>query len=283
MNKFKQWWLNDLSTWVKFVFLVLMANGLPAFIILMSVPNMTEILFVWTIKPVINARLIGVMYSNALLLIGFGVLQTEWARVRINMVVITLFSILATVLTFFFLKPFLAHPWFHLAYWLTMYLVLFFTAPYVFVTHEKKYGGKLPVQIPLNLPTRLLAVISLLVSLICGLGLIFRIELVNQWWPWTMPPLVGGLIGVLFLTHSAAYAWGLWDGDWLRSRPMFWQAPITGMLFILLPLLHGADLRPDASSALALYYLVAGIIVLSNVGIIWSYRAAEQGYLTDGR
>ena len=125
-----------------------MANGLPAFIILMSVPNLTEILFVWTIKPVINAWLVGVMYSNALLLIGFGVFQTEWARVRINMVVITLFSILATVLTFLFLKLLLAHPWFHLAYWLTMYLVLFFAAPYVFVTHEKKYGGKLPVQIP---------------------------------------------------------------------------------------------------------------------------------------
>ncbi len=34
------------------------------------------------------------------------------------MVVVTLFSILATVLTFFHLKPFLAHSRFHLAYWL---------------------------------------------------------------------------------------------------------------------------------------------------------------------
>lgn len=46
VGKIKQWWANELSLWVKFVFLVLMANGVPAFIILMSVPNMTEILFV---------------------------------------------------------------------------------------------------------------------------------------------------------------------------------------------------------------------------------------------
>ena len=157
MNQIKQWWNNDLSIGVKIVFLTLLANGLPAFLILMSVPSMTEILFVWTINPKINARLIGVMYSNALLLVGFGAFQTKWANVRINMVVITLFSILATVLTFFYLKPFLAHPWYHLAFWLTMYLILFFAAPYVFITHEKKFGGRLPVQIPLNTAARFVA------------------------------------------------------------------------------------------------------------------------------
>jgi len=278
MNRIKQWWFNDLSTGVKLVLLTLLANGLPAFIILMSLPKMTEILFVWTIKPEINARLIGVMYSNALLLVSFVAFQTKWASVRINMVVITLFSILATVLTFFFLKPFLAHPWYHLTYWLTMYLVLFFGAPYVFLTHEKKYGGKLPVQVPLNISARLVSGISMIISLVSGLGLIFKVEVVNQFWPWKLPPLVGGLIGVLFITHAAAYAWARWDGDWLRVRPMFWQAPPTGLLFILLPLIHPTNLRPDAGSALALYYTLAGFAVLTNLAIIWGYRTIEKEF-----
>jgi len=278
MNKLKQWWFNGLSKWVKFVFLVLLANGLPAFIILMSFPGMTDILFVWTVQPEINARLVGVMYSNALLLVAFGVFQTEWARVRIIMVVITLFSILATVLTFFYLKPFLAHPWFHLTYWLVMYLVLFFAAPYVFLTHEKKYGGRLPAQIPLNNAARLVAGASLFISLVCGLGLIFKVDVVNQFWPWTLPPLVGGLIGVLFITHTAAYAWALWDGDWLRVRPMYWQAPITGLLFLLLPLTHPNDLRPDSGVALALFYSLVGLVILSYLGVILGYRATEKGF-----
>lgn len=278
MDKFKQWWFNDLSIWVKFVLLVLLANGLPAFLILMSVPQMTEILFVWTINPQINARLIGVMYSNALLLVGFSAFQTKWENLRVNMVVITLFSIFATVLTFFYLKPFLAHPWYHLAYWLTMYLILFFAAPYVFITHEKKHGGKLPVQIPLNFVARLVAGVSLLISLVCGLGLLFQIETVNQFWPWMMPPLVGGLIGVLFITHTAAYAWTLWDGDWLRVRPMFWQAPVTGILLMLLPVIHTGDLRPDAGTTLTLYYLLTGYAVLANLSVIFVHRKAEQEY-----
>ena len=276
MDHFKQWWANDLSTGVKFVFLVLLANALPAILILMSVPGMTEQLFVWTIKPVINARLIGVMYANALIMIGIGIFQTSWARVRIIMVIITLFSILATVLTFFYLKPFLAHPWFHLTYWLSMYLVLFFTAPIVFVTHEKMHGGRLPIQIPLNNAARMLASVLLLTSLIGSLGLLFQVDTVNQILPWTLPPLVGGLIGVLFITHTAAYAWALWDGDWLRVRPIFWQAPATSLLFILLPLLHPTDLKPDAGTALTLYYTFAGVVVLVSLSLILSYRPAEQ-------
>lgn len=282
MNWLKQWWSNDLPKGAKFVYLVLLANGLPAFLILMSLPTMTEILFVWTIKPVINARLVGVMYFNALILVGIGIFQPNWARARVTMVVITLFSILATLLTFFYLKPFLAHPWFHLTYWLVMYLVLFFAAPYVFITQERKQGGRLPIHTPLNLAAKLLAGVSALISLICGLGLIFRVDVVNQYWPWTLPPLVGGLIGVLFITHAAAYTWTFWDGDWVRTRPMYWQAPITALMFILLPLLHANDLRPDADASLALYYIVAGFVLLANLGIILGYRSAEKNLANDG-
>ena len=280
MSRFKEWWRNDLSTGVKFVLLVLLANGLPAFIILLTMPEKTDTFFVWTIKPVINARLIGVMYSNAMLLVGFSVFETKWEQVRINMVVITLFSVFATVLTFFYLKPFLAHPWYHLAYWLSMYLVLFFAAPYIFISHEKKFGGKQPVQIPLNSGTRFITIVSIFISLICGLGLIFNIDLINQYWPWTLPPLVGGLIGVLFMTHTAAYAWALWDGDWLRVRPIFWQAPLTGFLFILLPLIHSADLRLNEENAQILYYSIAGFSVLANSVVILVYRASEKRHFS---
>lgn len=278
MGMLRKWWENDQSKLVKFVFLALLANALPAFIILMSMPTKTETLFVWTINPEINARLIGVMYGNALLLVGIGTFQKNWARVRVIMVVITLFSIFATVLTFFYLKPFLAHPWFHLTFWLGMYFILFFSSPYVFITHEKKHGGRLPILIPLTTTARSLVGVSMLISLICGLGLIFKIELVNQVWPWNLPPLVGGLIGVLFTTHAAAYAWTLWDGDWLRVRPMFWQAPVTGILLLLLPIIHPTDLHQGGGSGLVLYNTLAGLLVLFNLGIILSYRTTEKNH-----
>lgn len=276
MDNVKQWWRNDLPVGIKIVLLVLLANALPATIILWGLPTRTETLFVWTIKPVINAHLIGVMYTNALILIAIGAMQTSWARIRIIMVVITLFSILATLLTFFFLKPFLAHPWFHLAYWLSMYFVLFFAAPVVFVRWERRAGGRLPMQLPLNAAARALAALFLITSLAASLMLIFRVETVNQTLPWQLPPLVAGLIGVLFITHAAAYGWALWDGDWRRTRPIFWQAPPTALLFLSLPLFHPADLRPDAGTATAVYLTTAALACLLSLGLIVTYRTKER-------
>jgi hypothetical protein len=63
---------------------------------------------------------------------------------------------------------------------------------------------------------------------------------------------------------------------------MFWQAPLTGVLFILLPLLHPADLRPDAGTSLLLYYSLAGLITLSSLGIIINFRSAEQNLAGHG-
>ncbi len=271
-----QWWSNSLPKSVKFVFLVLLANAVPAFLILMLLPAFTDILFVWTIKPEINARLVGAMYSNALLLVSIGMLQPDWPRVRIIMVVITLFSVMATLLTFVYLDPFLAHPWYHLAYWLSMYLVLFFAAPYVFYVQERKSGGRLPISTPLTTPARLFAGIALVISLICGLGLLFAIDTVNQYWPWTLPPLVGGLIGVLLTSHAVAFGWALWDGDWIRTRPMFWQAPVTALIFLLLPITHADQLRPDAGSALTLYIVILGFMFLASSAVILSYRSVEK-------
>lgn len=283
MSRLKEWWFNDLPIGVKIVFLLLLANAVPAIFNLMVLPTMTDVMFVWTVEPVINARLMGVMYANALILVGIGFFQPNWGRVRIVVLLIALFSILATVMTLVYLKPFLAHPWFHLTYWLGMYLVLCVAAPFVLVTEERRQGGRLQVEVPLNGLTRVFAVVLALISLACALGLFFGIDTVNQIWPWKLPPLVGGLIGVLFITHAVAYAWALWDGDWLRVRPIFWQAPPTGLLFTLLPLLHPGDLRPYTGDALTLYYAVAGFVVLASLGIILSYRAAERASLSYAR
>ena len=77
MERLRHWWMTGISPWVKLVYLVLLANGIPAFCILMSIPAKTEGFFVWTVKPEASARMLGVMYTNALLLVILGFLQPE--------------------------------------------------------------------------------------------------------------------------------------------------------------------------------------------------------------
>ncbi len=281
MDKLVTWWKSGLSPWVKFVYLVLLANAVPAFLVLQSLPDQTENWFVWTVKPEINARLLGAMYLSALLLVLIGFFQTTWARARITLVVIAPFSIAATIVTFFHLALFLQHPWYHLTYWLTMYIILFFAAPVVFIWQERKHGGKLETEVPLSTLARATAVLGLLVSAPTALGLFIDPTIVNNFWPWSLAPLVGRIIGVWFLTMAIAYGWTLWDGDWLRTRPLFWQAIPCGLLLALLPLLHSEQIGKnrgsapllDTTSALVLYLgLSLTPAVLSLVVVLLSQR-----------
>ncbi len=76
--------------------------------------------FAWIITPEINARVVGVMDSDALLRVGFGIFQNGWARFHINMVVITLFSILATRADSLLPYTFPGAPWHNRTFWLIM-------------------------------------------------------------------------------------------------------------------------------------------------------------------
>ena len=100
LGKFLAWWKAGLSPWAKVCLCGAPAQRLARFRILMSIPNLTEQWFVWTVTPPASARLLGVMYGNALLFVGLGVLQPTWARARVTLVVITLFSIAATFCDF---------------------------------------------------------------------------------------------------------------------------------------------------------------------------------------
>ncbi len=275
MNRFLDWWRSGISPWIKLVYLVLMANAVPAFIILMSFPGQTNDLFVWTIKPEASARLLGVMYGNALLLVIFGLLQPNWERVRITLLLITAFSILATIVTFLHLGPFLQHPWFHLIYWLSMYLILFFVAPIVFVLQEREHGGKLPIETPLSPLARVVAAGGAVLCGLTGLGLFISPEMVSNFWPWNLMPLVGRILAVWFVSLAISYGWALWDGDWIRTRPIFWQAAPTGILLALLPLIHNGDVRKDSSGAMILFVVLAlGTAIINSVVVFLSGQRA---------
>jgi len=259
------WWRSGLSRGVKVVYLVLLANGVPAFLILTFAPGSTDDLFVWTIQPEASAQLLGVMYGNALLLVAIGLAQPSWGRARVTVVVIAFFSVAATIVTLFNLDPFLAHPWFHLAYWLSMYVVLFFAAPFVLITEERAHGGRLPVDVPLGRAARAIGACGALACGAIGVALLVSPSFVSDLWPWSLTPLVARILGVWLCALALAYAWALWDRDGVRTGPIFVQGVVTGPALGLVPLLHSADLREDVAPELALYLGLAGLLALGGV------------------
>jgi hypothetical protein len=262
----RAWWSSGQDPWVKFVELFLVANGIAAVISLTLAPG-SEDWFTWTIVPDASARLLAVMYANAVLLGLIALRQPDWPHARAIFVLITFFAVAATVMTFFNLTPFKAHPWYHLAYWLGGYAVLVLTSPWILVREERRHGGRLPVEQPLSRLQRGTGALAVAGLGVAAVALLISPVRVSDVWPWDVPPLTGRLIGVWLAAGAVAYAWALWDGDWRRARPLYLAAPVTGLLFALIPLLHPGDVRPDAAGELLVFYALAAVIAAPGLGL----------------
>jgi hypothetical protein len=270
-SRLARWWREGVPSGVKLVYLLLLANGLPAFVILMLAPGDTDDLFVWTVKPDASAQLLGVMYGNALLLVLLGLRQGSWRGARVTVVLVATFSVLATVVTLFHLDPFLKHPWYHLAYWLSMYLVLFVAAPTVLVMEQRRQPGRGAIGTPLPEAARWVAATAAGALGVLGVVLLASPGTVSDAWPWDLTPLVGRIFGVWIVSLAAAYACALWDGDWGRTRPIFVQGIPTGAALALLPALHG-----EADGPFALYFGLAALLAVGGVVAEAAQAAARR-------
>jgi hypothetical protein len=276
------WWRAGQDPWVKFVELFLLANAVAAVFSLVLAPG-SEDWFTWTIAPDANARLLAVMYANAVVLGAIALRQPDWAHARVIFVLITFFALAATVMTFFNLDPFRAHPWYHLAYWFTGYGVLVATAPAVLVWQERRHGGRLPVDTPLTLLQRATGAAAGAGMGTAALALLVSPARFSDVWPWDVAPLTGRLLGVWLAAFAVAYAWALWDGDWGRARPLYLAAPVTGVLLALVPLAHTGDVRPSAGAELVVYYALALLVAAPGLGLLARTRERSARRLAESR
>lgn len=247
------------NRWIALVQIVLIINAVPAFVVLSLAPGKTEDLFVWTVRPEASAHLLAAMYGNAALLTVFTLASSVWGEIRVAFVVFAVFAVSATIVTFFHLDPFLAHPRYFFVYWLVNYFFLFLVTPYVFVREERSHGGKLRVERPLPGKMRVAGFAAMIACLAVGVAMLVGPSFVNDLWPWPMSPLVARIIGVWTTALSAAFAWALWDGDRARARPIFDQALPTALLIAIVPILHRTEMVREAGKYLLFSALVASL------------------------
>ena len=278
----RSWWVDGQGPWAKFVELFLVVNAVAAVGSLLLAPG-SEDWFTWTIVPDAAAYTLAVMYANAVALGVIALRRPDWAHARVVVVLITVFALAATAMTFFHLDPFLAHPWYHLAYWLGGYAVLVAVAPVVLVREERRHGGRLPVREPLTRLQSASGIAAAAGRAAAALALLASPARVSDVWPWDVAPLTARLLGVWLAAFALAYVYALWDGDWARARPLYVVAPITGALLALVPLAQPGDVRPDAAAELAVYYALALAIAAPGAGLLARRRAAVPSRLVESR
>jgi hypothetical protein len=254
---------------IRLIQIDLIANAVPAAVVLLSLPGRTADLFVWTVVPSANARVLGVMYLSAALLVAASWRFTRWSDVRVTFVVIAPFAVLATAVTFLTLDPFLDHPAGVFGYWLVEYLVLVAAAPAVAVVAERRFAAG-PVQAPVSPAVVAVWAACAAALLTMGALLLLRSRLAEDaFWPFALAPLSARIIGVWLLSLGLAWAVAALQRDAVAARPLAVACIPSGLLLALVPGLHTADAH---DRHLALYLPACALLVAAGVS---AWRAAR--------
>ena len=163
------------------------------------------------------------------------------------------------------LDPFLKHPWYELAYWLVNYGILFVAAPLAALLEERRGGGRIPAETPLRQPARMVAGVLAAGLLVYGVALLFEVSIITSLWPFEITPLVSRILGVWLASLGIGHAYAAWDGDRLRTLPLLVASSVTGILLALVPLIHRDDVRSDATTAVSIYLVLCGSLVVFGV------------------
>lgn len=256
---------------VRGVYFILITNAAAAFLSLVLAPG-SEDWFTWTIAPDASARMLAVMYLNAFLLVAIAWSAPSWAHTRAVFVLVAVFSVTATIVTVTNFDPFRQHPWYHQAYWLGAYALLFVVTPLVLLRQERQHGGRLPIAVPLAGAARALGGLTGVVAGAIAVALFVDPAGMSDVWPWNVAPLVGRVLAVWLLSLAAAYGWVLWDGDWVRGRAIYLTAPVTGVGLSIVLIVDSGDVH----GPLILYLALAALLVANAAAVISHGRSARS-------
>src|SRR2546422_9404429 len=185
----------------------------------------TDTYFAWFVSPPITAAFLGAAYWAAVPVEVLAAREATWARARMAVPGIWLFTTLPLIVTlvhfdrFHFSSPTSsaqAAAWF----WLGIYAGVPFAMLVIGLLQLRTPGGDPPRGPPAPMWMRIAVLVQGGGMLAVGVGLLLVPTIVGSAWPWTLTPLTGRAIGAWFVGIGFAAFHANRENDFLRIRPL---------------------------------------------------------------
>lgn len=215
--------------------------------------------FAWTVFPPITAAFLGAAYWAAIPVEIIAARESTWAKARVAVPAIWLFTTLTLVVTlvhsdrFHFSSPVASAQgaaWF----WLAIYAGVPVAMLVVGLLQIRVPGGDPPRGPALPLWMRIAVLVQGGGMLVLGVGLLLAPTVVGAAWPWSLSPLTGRAIGAWFVGIGFAAFHATWENDFLRIRPL--GGGYTAFAILQLVVIARYVEAVNWSSAAAWIYLV---------------------------
>jgi hypothetical protein len=207
-------------------------------IILYFLSDFTETYFAWTIGIPLTASFLGAGYLASFLLEFMAARESIWARGRIAVPAVLLFTSLTFIITLIHLDKFhldtensltLVITW----AWILVYAVVPVIMSGILIQQLRTQGISPPIHTALPLWFRLIMGTQGAVMLLLGLGLLLMPESFAPLWAWIVPPLAARAIGAWLIGLGVAAIQSVIENDWLRVRPAMISYMLYGFLQVV--------------------------------------------------
>lgn len=193
--------------------------GAPLFIL----PTETETLFSWSVNPPLTAAFLGAAYWAAFVLEYLCSRESEWARARVAVPAVLLFTTLTLIVTLVHIDKFHfdADPgsitWVITWVWLIVYAVVPLIMATILVVQMRTPGAE-PVRVsPMPSWMHIVLISQTAVMLLLGVSLLVApTSVAPSVWPWGLSALTGRAIGAWLLGLGLAAAHASRENDLVR-------------------------------------------------------------------
>ena len=249
-------------------------------IILYFLSDDTATYFAWTIDIPLTAAFLGAGYLASFLLEFMAARQLIWARGRIAVPAVLLFTSLTFIISLIHLDKFhlnSSNPLTLIVTW--AWILVYAFVPLIMggiLIQQLRAQGVNPA-IHTTLPTwfRLILGIQGAVMVILGLGFLFTPQTFAPLWAWELTPLTGRAIGAWLVGLGVAAVQSVIENDWLRLRPAMIAYMLYGFLqginLLRYPNATGLDWGQPKTWVYCIF-----ILSILLVGIFGTWQAQRQ-------
>ena len=261
-----------------------------AFVALFVLSEQTAHYFAWTIEPPVTAAFLGACYGAGLVIEILSLREKAWARTRVAVLTILVFTALTLAATLLHLDRFHLQPefaglgiiaqaagWF----WLGVYVVVPVLLLVTLVPQERVRGVDPPTRNPVPVPLRAALAVESAVLLVVGVVLYAAPSTAPMLWPWPLTPLTARAIASWLVAFGLATGITAVAGDLVRERIGAVAYTVLGVLVLVATLRFPGSVRWGQPSAWVYLAMAVAITITGAVGwwlaVARTRRAARAG------
>jgi hypothetical protein len=265
-----------IDTITRVVAVIIALAAIAAFGVLFLVPERTDTLFSWTIRPTMTARLMGAGYLAGAYLFARTALGLPWPTVRAPILGLVLFNLVTLGATVLHLDRF--HQG-HLAFylWMGLYAFLAVATPLLWLANEAVH----PRQSDLSNNGSVMSSIFRRVAAAAGVGALLLAaslfvlpDVMSPNWPWAITPLTARAMSAWYATAGVTSLVLATESAWANWRRAIEAAIITLGLILMGAALGWAEF--DLAKPLTWIFLAGTAGSFLAVLILYISRARRR-------